>query len=155
MSLKQYKIESFRDILKRFKLPRFTAPVNFLNTAVESSKKSKTNFFFQVANFSILWLLILIILPDRSDQWLSLFDNFRWSFLPIGQIITASVFYIFAQTVFGLFDFSWRNLFETAPKITISITIVLTAFILALFNKLIFTFKERIKQDLILWRISK
>lgn len=147
---KNYKIESFRDIFQRFRFPHLAALIKFLDIMVESSKKSKINFFLQFANFSIMWLIILIILPDRSSQWLSLFIEFQWSFLPVGQIITASVFYIFTQTTLGLFAFSWGNLFETAPKITISITIILTAFILALFNKLILSFKERVKQDFIL-----
>lgn len=155
MSYKKYKIESFRDVLKRFRFPRFTKLAKFWDVMIRSSKKSKTNFFFQVANLSIIWLLILIVFPDRSSQWFSLFEEFRWFFVPVGQIATASVFYILTQTFLNLFNFSWSSLFETAPKVTALITIILVAVIIALFNKLIIALKDRAKQDLILWRTSK
>ncbi len=150
----QYKIDPLQDILNGFKPPRIGL-VNFLRAMVESSKKSKVNFFLQFTNFLVIFLLILVILPDRSNQWLSSMNELQLLFLPLGRIAHTIIFYIMAQTILGLSVFSWASIFETGFRITILISIGLIVCVLVLFNNLITIFKDRLRQDFILWQTNQ
>ena len=152
---KNYRIKSFRHILSRFRLPRFAEFFNCWDTMIDSWKKSKFNCLLQSLNCSLVVLLMLLILPERFDLWFSTFSGFEWAFLPAGRIVATVVSYVIFQTVSWFFAFPLSDIFETNLKITLWIMAGLLAFILLIFNKLAFVFKDRIKQDLILWQTNK
>ena len=150
MSSKDYKISSFRHILSKFKLPRFTGVFDFWDTMIESWRKSRFNCLLQTLNCSLVILLIFLILPERFDLWLSSFSGIEWAFLPLGRIVATIVSYFIFQTASWFFAFPLSDIFETNLKITLWIMAGLFFMILFLFNKLVFALKERIKQDFIL-----
>lgn len=147
---KRYKIESLRDIASRFRVPGFAAFTNCWNAMAKSSQKSKINYLFQFVNFILIVLLMLVILPERLDQWFSSFREFEWAFLPIGNIVATIISYFIFQTFSWVSDYSLADIFETSLKITLSLTVGLSLFILLLYNKLALAFKERVRQDLVL-----
>lgn len=155
MGSKKNKIQSFRDILSRFRIPRFVAFLSCLNAMIQSSKESRVNFLFQFINFTLLVLLVFMVLPSRFDQWLSSLGEIEWAFLPIGRVVATIVSYFIFQTISWFFDFSPNDIFATSLKMTMWLLVGLLVLILFIFNKLVFAFKDRLKQDLILWQTNR
>ena len=150
MEKERHKIESFHDILGRFKLPRFDSVADFFNVMVKSSKESKVNCLLQSINVILVVAIIYVILPNRFDQWFTFFENFEWLFLPMGRIATTFISYFIFKSASWIFNFSLSDLFTTVLAVSISITIGLAIFVFILFNKMLISFLGRIRKDLLL-----
>lgn len=150
-----YKISSFRHIFVRLRWPRFVELFSCWDSMIRSWERSRFNCLLQSLNCSLIVLLMLLILPERFDLWFSTFSDFEWAFLPMGRIVATVVSYFIFQTISWFFAFPLSDIFETSLKITLWIMAGLLALILLIFNKLVFTLKERAKQDLILWQTNK
>jgi len=155
MEDRSYNINSIKDVLKRVKLPRFKEFVQCWDAATKSSKKSKSVFLLQCINFSIAWLLILIVLPSCIDQATADFASLEYLFFPVGKVtlIIASLFT--GVTIPAVFGLSWTTIFETGIRMTLYFMIGLILFVIWLFWGLIVDFKNRLMYDLSLWKTSE
>lgn len=95
----------------------------FLTIAAKSCKKSKTNFFFQSINCFAILLLLILILPERIDQYLDQWNNIRifYSYLPKIGIAIFLFFVGYILTV--VTNLKWEMLFRTKLRDSIKLLV--------------------------------
>lgn len=128
---KHYSFYKFSDFFKKISLKRGVKNIlSIFNILISKCKKSKTNFFFQTANFTIAFSLINYKLPDflLGDA------NFQ---VVIGFIIITYIISI----ILGI---DWGFFFSTARSLSIKIFILLSVFSLVSYKKLVVAFIRKI-----------
>lgn len=109
----------------------FKSIKGFLKVAEESSGNSRTNFFIQVINCFLTFLLIVAILPVRIDEYLSPIYSVKilYSYLPrIGiSVLLFFIIYVFTEAT----GFTWSDFFKTrirdSMRIFVSLFIICTS----------------------------
>ena len=157
MTREQYRITSFRGILNRFRIPRPVSLFNCWNAMAKSAKESKINCLFQSVNLILIILLMLVILPDFLDQWLSSFSfsKFELGFLPIGRFVIIFISYIIFKSVSWVLHFPLSDIFITTFNMTLWVMAILLILIVIIHHKLVSALLSRLKYDLILCRTNK
>lgn len=153
MDNKNYKYNSVKDIYQNFQ--SVTPVKNIMNKIAEWLKtvewkggQSIVNYFFQWINLVSVVLLILVVLPVRFDYLTANMQKISFASVPFGHIIIALISFIFLSIVVWVANLSWLDIFQTGPRITVGLTILLIVVIAALFYNLLFSFFKRFIQDL-------
>ena len=82
-------------------------------TAIKSCKKSKTNFFFQSINSFIIFLLLILILPTRIDEYLDQWNSIRIFHSHLPKIGIALVLFFVSYLITSVTNLQWGMLFRT------------------------------------------
>lgn len=128
---KHYSFYKPSDFFKKISLKRGFKNISKIFTFLfTKSKKSKINFFFQAANFSMAFALVNYKLPDY------LLGN--------ANFLTVIVFSIITYVISIVINISWRFFFLTAKNLSIKIFVILSIFSLVVYKKIVFAFIKKI-----------
>lgn len=93
----------------------FKKITRFLKIIEKSSRNSKLNYFFQMINFCLALSLLLVIIPNLVDLFLSRWENITIFYLYLPKIGFSLFFYFISWVIGSIFNFSWLLFFQNNP----------------------------------------
>lgn len=142
------EVKGLLNIFGQIKIKRpITKIIDFLKTIEYSSKKSRINFFFQMINFTLVLLLIMYILPNKIDTFISKWGEIKVFYIYFPKMGFAVLLYFISWIINQVSDLSFSIIFQTKIKLTITILISLIISLCLIYRKVITILFTKIKND--------